>query len=110
LFAFFASLLSDGLWYELGRRKGIRVLQLLCRISLEPDSCVRRTQVSFEKNGESVLLVSKFIPGLNTMAPPLAGIIRMRRATFLLFDGLGALLWIGTFLFTGYMFSGELER
>jgi len=81
-FAVLASVASDSIWYELGRRKGVRVLRLLCRISLEPDSCVRRTQVRFGKRGARVLLIAKFIPGLNAMAAPLAGIIRMgwRRA------------------------------
>jgi len=105
-----AALASDTMWYQLGRRNGIRVLQLLCRISLEPDSCVRRTQVSFGKNGARVLLVSKFIPGLNAMAAPLAGIIRMRWRRFLLFEVAGSLLWVGAFAVTGYVFSGELER
>ena len=98
------------MWYEIGRRKGVRVLQLLCRISLEPDSCVRRTQVSFARNGPRVLLVAKFIPGLNAMAAPLAGIIRMGWRRFLLFDVLGALLWVSAFTITGYVFSRELER
>src|ERR1700681_951880 len=97
-----AALSSDFMWYELGRRKGVRVLQLLCRISLEPDSCVRRTQVSFGKNGANVLLVSKFIPGLNAMAAPLAGIIRMGGQRFLVFDTLGTLLWVSSFTITGY--------
>ena len=66
--AAFAAVCSDSMWYALGRQKGVRVLQLLCRISLEPDSCVRRTQVSFGKNGANVLLVSKFVPGLNAAA------------------------------------------
>ncbi len=105
-----AAVASDSVWYELGRRKGVRVLQLLCRISLEPDSCVRRTQVSFGKNGARVLLVAKFIPGLNAMASPLAGIIRMGWRRFVLFDALGALLWSSAFMITGYVFSGELER
>jgi membrane protein DedA with SNARE-associated domain/rhodanese-related sulfurtransferase len=109
-FAVCAAVASDSMWYELGRRKGVRVLQLLCRISLEPDSCVRRTQVSFGKSGARVLLVAKFIPGLNAMASPLAGIIRMSWRRFVLFDALGALLWSGAFMITGYVFSGELER
>ena len=108
--AVFAAVSSDSMWYELGKRKGVRVLQLLCRISLEPDSCVRRTQVSFSKNGARVLLVAKFIPGLNAMAAPLAGIIRMGWRRFLAFDVLGALLWVSAFTMTGYVFSGELER
>ena len=95
---------------RIGRQKGVRVLQLLCRISLEPDSCVRRTQVSFGRNGARVLLVAKFIPGLNAMAAPLAGIIRMGWRKFLLFDVIGALAWVSAFTVTGYMFSGELER
>jgi membrane protein DedA with SNARE-associated domain/rhodanese-related sulfurtransferase len=105
-----AAVCSDSMWYTLGRQKGVRVLQLLCRISLEPDSCVRRTQVSFGKNGASVLLVSKFIPGLNAMAAPLSGIIRMGWRRFLLFDALGTLFWVSSFTMTGFAFSDELER
>ena len=104
-----AAVLSDSMWYELGRLKGVRVLQLLCRISLEPDSCVRRTQVSFGRSGPRVLLVAKFIPGLNAMAAPLAGIIRMGWRRFLLFDTLGALIWVSAFTVTGFAFSGQLE-
>jgi membrane protein DedA with SNARE-associated domain/rhodanese-related sulfurtransferase len=109
-FASLAAVSSDSMWYELGRRRGVRVLQLLCRISLEPDSCVRRTQVRFGKSGARVLLVAKYIPGLNAMAAPLAGIIRMGWRRFMLFDTLGALLWSSSFMITGYVFSGELER
>jgi membrane protein DedA with SNARE-associated domain/rhodanese-related sulfurtransferase len=105
-----AAVSSDSMWYELGRRKGVRVLQLLCRISLEPDSCVRRTQMSFGKGGARVLLVAKFIPGLNAVAAPIAGIIRTGWRRFLVFDVLGSLLWASTFTVTGYVFSGELER
>jgi membrane protein DedA with SNARE-associated domain/rhodanese-related sulfurtransferase len=110
LFAVLGCVASDSMWYELGHRKGVRVLQLLCRISLEPDSCVRRTQVRFGKSGPRVLLVAKFIPGLNAMAAPLAGIIRMGWRRFVLFDATGAFLWSGAFMLTGYVFSGELER
>jgi membrane protein DedA with SNARE-associated domain/rhodanese-related sulfurtransferase len=109
-FAVSGAVVSDSMWYELGRRKGVRVLQLLCRISLEPDSCVRRTQVRFGKSGARVLLIAKFIPGLNAMAAPLSGIIRMGWRRFILFDALGALFWSSAFMITGYVFSGELER
>jgi membrane protein DedA with SNARE-associated domain/rhodanese-related sulfurtransferase len=102
--------ICDALWYQLGRRRGVKVLKLLCRISLEPDSCVRRTQVSFERNGPWALVFAKFIPGLNAMAPPLAGIIRMPWQRFLLFDGLGASFWAGSYIGTGFVFSEELER
>jgi membrane protein DedA with SNARE-associated domain/rhodanese-related sulfurtransferase len=103
------ALASDLMWYEIGRRKGVRVLQFLCKISLEPDSCVRRTQESFTRNGPRVLLGAKFIPGLNAMAAPLSGIIRMNWRKFLIFDAIGALAWVSAFSITGYAFSGQLE-
>jgi membrane protein DedA with SNARE-associated domain/rhodanese-related sulfurtransferase len=110
VFAVLGAVASDAMWYELGRLKGVRVLQLLCRISLEPDSCVRRTQVSFSRNGPRVLLGAKFVPGLNAMAAPLSGVIRMGWRKFLLFDAMGTLAWVGSFSIAGYLFSGELER
>jgi membrane protein DedA with SNARE-associated domain/rhodanese-related sulfurtransferase len=103
------ALASDSMWYEIGRRKGVRVLQLLCRITLEPDSCVRRTQVSFTRNGPSVLLGVKFVPGLSAMAAPLSGIIRMGWRKFLMYDALGAFAWASAYAVTGYLFSGQLE-
>jgi membrane protein DedA with SNARE-associated domain len=108
--AIFAAVSADSLWYQLGRAKGIKILQLLCKISLEPDSCVRRTEGAFAKQGARSLLFAKFLPGLSTVAPPLAGIFHMRLKRFLLFDALGALLWAATFLGAGYVFSGEIER
>src|SRR5438552_2243308 len=87
-----AALTANLIWYELGRRKGIRVLRLLCRISLEPDSCVRQTEEVFARHGARSLLVAKFVPGLNTVAPPLAGIFRMRLRRFVLFNLLGTAL------------------
>jgi membrane protein DedA with SNARE-associated domain len=104
-----AALAADSIWYALGRIKGIKVLQLLCKISLEPDSCVRRTEGVFSTQGARSLLVAKFLPGLSTVAPPLAGIFHMRPQRFLLFDGGGSLLWAGTFLGLGYVFSGQIE-
>ena len=89
---------------------GIKVLHWLCRISLEPDSCVRRTEGLFEKQGARSLVFAKFLPGLNTVATPLAGIFHMRFRRFLLFDALGSLLWAGTFLTLGYLFSGQIEQ
>ena len=101
--------ICDSFWYQLGRLRGMNVLQWLCRISLEPDSCVRRTQVRFERNGPWELVVAKFVPGMNAVASPLAGIIRMPLQRFALFDGLGAALWVGGYIGTGYVFSNELE-
>lgn len=105
-----AAVLADLFWYELGRRRGSKVLRFLCRISLEPDSCVRQTEETFARHGARSLLVAKFIPGLNTVAPPLAGVFRMRLPRFLLFDLVGAALWAGTFSGLGLLFSDELER
>lgn len=104
-----ASLVSDTGWYALGRRQGMSVLHLLCRLSLEADSCVRRTEDLFSRRGRASLLVAKFVPGLSTVAPPLAGITRMPLGRFLLFDGLGAILWVGVFAGLGLLFSEQLE-
>lgn len=105
-----AALISDTVWYEIGRRRGGKVLNFLCRISLEPDSCVRNTEQIFEKHGSRSLLVAKFLPGFSTVAPPLAGIFHMKLSRFLLFDTAGTLLWAGSFAGLGYIFSNQLER
>jgi len=105
-----AAVCADSLWYQLGLHKGIKVLQFLCKISIEPDSCVRRTEGIFSKQGARSLIFAKFLPGLGTVAPPLAGVFQMRMKRFLLFDFAGSLLWGGTFLGIGYLFSGEIER
>jgi membrane protein DedA with SNARE-associated domain len=105
-----AAMTADSIWYQLGRRKGIRILQFLCKISLEPDSCVRRTEGLFSKQGARSLVLAKFLPGLGTVAAPLAGIFHMRARRFLLFDAMGTFLWAGTFLGLGFVFSGEIER
>jgi membrane protein DedA with SNARE-associated domain/rhodanese-related sulfurtransferase len=108
--AIVAAVSADIIWYEMGRRKGIRILQFLCKISLEPDSCVRRTENVFARNGAKSLLVAKFVPGLNTAAQPLAGIFRMKFWRFLMFDTAGATLYVGTYFGLGYIFRTELER
>ena len=105
-----ASLPPDLVWYELGRRRGARVLGLLCRISLEPDSCVRRAENLFVQNGRKTLLVAKFVPGLSTVAPPLAGMAGIGRGQFIALDGLAAILWSGAWVGVGYVFSDALER
>jgi len=110
LFITVAALSADSIWYVLGKVKGIRILQFLCKISLEPDSCVRRTEGIFSKQGARSLLLAKFIPGLGTVAPPLAGIFHMRARKFLLYDGLGSLIWGLSILGAGYIFSNQIER
>jgi len=108
-FAVAGSLASDSMWYALGHTRGIRVLKMLCRISLEPDSCVRNTQGVFARYGARSLLVAKFIPGLGAAAPPLAGVVRMKAWRFFLFDVLGASLWACTYITVGFVFSNQLE-
>jgi len=104
-----AGLMADTVWFFLGRRKGHAVLKLMCRIALEPDSCVRRTENLFVRHGVRALWIAKFIPGLSTMAPSLAGLMRVRLLRFLLHDSAGILLWAGSFIGAGFFFSTELE-
>jgi membrane protein DedA with SNARE-associated domain len=108
--AFLATLLSDQFWYQAGLRRGGKVLSFLCRISLDPDSCVHRTKRIFVRYGARSLLVAKFIPWLNTIGPPLAGIVRMSSLRFLFFDGIGVFIWVGVFTLLGYQFGHEIEE
>jgi membrane protein DedA with SNARE-associated domain/rhodanese-related sulfurtransferase len=105
-----ASLTSDTTWFFVGRRYGHHVLRLLCKLSLEPTICVRRTQESFGRRRASTLLYAKFVPGLATLAPPVAGQNGMSYGRFLLFDSIGATLWIGTMLAAGRLFGDLLKR
>lgn len=104
-----AAIMADLVWFEIGRLRGTRVLQFLCRISLEPDYCVRRTENTFARHGAKTLVVGKLVPGVSVLATPMAGVYGLARSRFLLFDGLGVLLWIGTFELLGYLFSDQLE-
>lgn len=105
-----ACLVADVAWYYLGRRYGSSILRLVCRISLEPDSCVRRTENVFAREGSRTLLYAKFVPGLSTVAPPVAGLARLSLGRFLLWDGAGAVVWVMTSLLLGVLFSRQLER
>ena len=104
------ALLADVVWYQIGRHRGASVLNVLCRISLEPDSCIRNTENRFARSGPNALVVAKFVPGLSTAAPPLAGMFGMRLTRFLLYDGAGALLYNALFVLLGYIFSHQLEK
>jgi len=104
-----AALLGDQIWFELGRRRGRQVLGWLCRISFEPLSCVRRTEAFFARHGVRSLIVAKFIPGLSTIAPPLAGIMGLRMSHYFLYNGIGVVLWVGTGIGLGIAFSNQLE-
>jgi membrane protein DedA with SNARE-associated domain len=110
LLAVVASVIADLAWFYLGRRQGFRVLRLLCRISLSPDSCVSQTTRVFEKWGMRSLLVAKFIPGFSTVAPPLAGAIGTSLFAFVLFDAGGAFLWAGSGIAAGMVFHRAVDR
>jgi len=109
LLAVAASLIGDSLWYYLGKVRGMSVLRLLCKISLEPDSCVRRTNSTYSKHGSRWLLFAKFIPGVSTIAPPMAGIYRVNPWKFIAMDGGGAGLWAGAFLSAGWCFRNQTD-
>ena len=105
-----ASMLGDLLWFWAGRRHGQRVLALLCKISISPDSCVRQSELSFAKNGVATLVISKFVPGLSTLAPPMAGALGMGTRTFVLFNLAGSALWAGSGIALGIVFHSQIQR
>jgi len=92
--ALLACVIADSSWYAAGRLYGNKVMRLLCRISLTPDSCVSQTQERFERWGNNALVMAKFVPGLSIIAPPLAGAARMGVLRFLGWSTLGSLLWV----------------
>ncbi len=105
-----AALTADSVWFFIGRRHGHHVLRLLCKLSLEPTSCVRRTQDSFGRRRGTMLLFAKFVPGLSTLAPPVAGQNGMEFGPFLLYDAIGSSLWVGVLLACGRCFGDLLKR
>ena len=112
--AFFAGLLAcltaDTSWFLVGRRYGHHVLRILCKLSMEPTICVRRTQDSFGRRRGVMLMFAKFVPGLATLAAPVAGENGMELGTFLFFDGIGASLWLLALLTSGRLFGDALKR
>lgn len=105
-----ACVAADTVWFYLGRKRGPQVLGWLCRISIEPDSCVRRTQNVFTRYGLKGLLAAKFIPGLGTVAPPLAGMARVPINRFLLVDAIGSFMYGGVLIGAGYFFSNQISQ
>jgi membrane protein DedA with SNARE-associated domain/rhodanese-related sulfurtransferase len=110
LLALSAALIADSTWYLIGRRYGHHVLRLLCKLSMEPTVCVRRTQDSFGRRRQVTLMVAKFVPGLATLAPPVAGQNGMSYGEFLFFDAIGATLWFTSILAAGRFFGDLLKR
>jgi membrane protein DedA with SNARE-associated domain len=110
LLATLACLIGDVVWFVFGRRMGSSILPLICRISFNPDSCVSTTKSIFFRYGTKSLLVAKFIPGVNTIAPPMAGVLRLPFSRFLLLDGMGSIAWVLAYTSLGYWFSRRLEQ
>ena len=109
LIAITGALIGDYFWYELGRLRGRSVLSVLCRLSLEPDTCVRNTEARFSKDGERTLLLAKFVPGMSLVSIPLAGIIRIPRWRFLMIDAAGCALWTAAYLMLGRIFHRQVD-
>jgi membrane protein DedA with SNARE-associated domain/rhodanese-related sulfurtransferase len=105
-----ACILADSLWYALGRRYGNSVLKLLCRLSLEASTCVSKTESYFNRRGPVTLLFAKFVPGLSTVAAPIAGQTGMPYGRFLLWDLAGSILWSETYLLAGRFFGDLAQR
>ena len=105
-----ACVLADWVWYEAGQRRGIKVLHFIHRLSRDPDFHDRRAQEIFAKYGPHLLLIAKFVPGLDAVAPPLVGTSRTSRVHFLVFDAVGASLYSIAYGGIGYVFSHDLDR
>ena len=104
-----ASVVADALWFVAGRRYGYPVLRLLCRMSLSPDTCVRQTEGIFERYGFYSLVISKFVPGFSTVAPPVAGALRMPFGQFVVAAFASAALWVGAAMAVGLLFAAQIE-
>ena len=109
LTGFVAMLCGDFVLYFTGRFTGWALLGLLCRLSASPETCILRSAEYFYRRGKQTLLFAKFIPGINTMSPPLAGSMKMRPEQFLAFDAGGAALYVGAYTFAGFIFSDALR-
>ena len=105
-----ACLIADAFWYVAGGRYGGRVLRLMCRLSLSPDTCVRQTESIYQRWGAPSLLVAKFVPGFATVATSMAGLMRTRWRSFALFDTLGAILWSSVAVLLGWLFRDAVNE
>jgi membrane protein DedA with SNARE-associated domain len=108
LTSFSALLLGDALLFLLGRYTGWWLLGILCKLSLNPDSCILRSAESFHRHGRTMLVLAKFVPGINTLAPPLAGSMNMRFVQFFALDLAGASLYAVAWCGAGFLFSDFL--
>ena len=108
--AVIACVLADWLWYEAGRLRGDKVLHLIHRCAPDPDAADRRARMTFAQYGPPILVLCKFVPGLDAVAPPLAGTSGTSRLRFLTLEAAGAGLYSGVYSGLGYFFSHDLER
>jgi rhodanese-related sulfurtransferase len=102
--------LADLAWFEAGRLRGKRVLRLLCALTPDPSFCIRRGREVFTKKGLRLLLIAKFVPGLDGICPPLAGMLGASRTAFLVHDAGGASLWAGAYIGCGFLFARQLDQ
>lgn len=107
--ALLAMLIGDVALYFTGRATGWALLGFLCRLSASPESCILRSAEYFYRRGRQTLLFAKFIPGINTMSPPLAGSMKMALQQFLVFDTLGVVIYVGAYAAAGFVFSDALR-
>jgi len=105
-----ACVLADWVWYEAGRRWGDKILHFIHGLAIDPDAADRRSKKNFARYGPQVLMVAKFVVGLDAAAPPLAGMSGTSRLRFVAFDAVGAALWSGAYAGLGYIFSQDLDR
>jgi membrane protein DedA with SNARE-associated domain len=110
LLAVAACVLADWPWYEAGQLWGDRVLHFIHRLTRNPEAHNRRAKETFARYGPGTLLISKFVPGLDAVAPPLAGMSRTTRIRFMVFDGAGAAMYSSAYTGLGYFFSDDLDR
>ena len=103
-----ANVLGDAVWYQAGRWRGHRVMKLLCKISLSPDTCVRQSEGILSRWGGSSLIAAKFLPGISVVAAPMAGALGMSWRRFISYDIGASLIWSGVFLAVGVAFAGQI--
>ena len=108
--AVLANVLGDGAWYYAGRRFGYRVMRLLCRVSMSPDTCVRKSETLITDWGGTSLLAAKFVPGVSVVAPPMAGALQMPLLRFTFFDAVAGLIWTSVFVALGWVFSQQIQE
>ena len=105
-----ACLISDSAWYFLGQRYGSKILNILCKFSMEAATCVSKTQGTVTKRGAVTLLFAKWVPGLSTMAAPIAGQAEIPYSKFVFYDMAGTLMWASAWLFAGRFFGDLAKR